>query len=102
MKHKKSAPENPERMLAFRVEEVQNEGQDQERSADPLGCAGKLCVERLGLVLAHEAVVVAGNGRGQTGAFAGLERHDRDERDGENNLNNGQNSVKSSHNFLQT
>ena len=89
-------------MLAFRLEEVQNEGQDQERSADPLGCAGKLCVERLGLVLAHEAVVAAGNGRGQTGAFAGLKRHDRDERDGENNLNNGQNSVKSSHNFLQT
>ena len=30
------------------------------------------------------------------------EHAERDERDGENNLNNGQNSVKSSHNFLQT
>ena len=51
MKHKKSAPENPERMLAFRLEQVQNKGQNQECRADPLGCAGKLRVERLGLVL---------------------------------------------------
>lgn len=69
-------------------EQVQNQRQDDEHAADPFGGEGEFCVEALVLIFAKVSVAVtAGNRTGQTCGLAGLDRHDDDEADGQNDLN---------------
>ena len=75
-------------MLFFKSEQVQNQRQDDEHTADPLGGEGELGVEALVLVLAEVGVAAAASdGTGQTRGLPGLDRHDDDETDGQNDLN---------------
>ena len=72
----------------FASEQVQNQRQDDEHAADPFGGEGELRVEALVLVLTEVGITAAaGDGTGQTCGLAGLDRHDDDEADGQNDLN---------------
>ena len=61
-----------------KLQHVENERQDDERSADPLGRAGELGVHALGLVLRHKGIGHAADGAAQAGGLAALEEHDAD------------------------
>ena len=71
------------------AQDQQNDGQDQESSANPLGAAGDLGIDALGLVLGQEGIGNAADGAGQTGALAGLEQNGQDDGQAANQLQNG-------------
>lgn len=72
----------------FASEQVQNQRQDDKHAANPFGGEGELRVEALVLVLTEVGITAAaGDGAGQTCGLAGLDRHDDDEADGQNDLN---------------
>jgi len=60
------------------VQDIENQRQDDESRADPLGGLGQTGVEALGLALGHKGVGHAADGAGEAGALAGLEQHRQD------------------------
>jgi len=66
-----------------RVENVQDHSQNDESGADPLGGAGQLGVQALGLALGQERIGSAAD-NAETGVLAGLEQN------GQNNHQTGE------------
>lgn len=81
--------------------EVQDQSQDHEDNSNPLGGLCQLSIGACTLILGHKGFGIAGNGT-ETGTLAGLSGDDQDQQQCENNLNNGQNSMNNSHDFLQS
>ncbi len=74
--------------MDHRSEQVQDQRQDDEHAADPLGGEGELGVETLVLVLAEIGIAAAaGNGARQARGFTGLDGHDNNKADSQDDLN---------------
>ena len=59
---------------------VEDQGQHNKHSAQPLGAFGQLGIQRTGLALGHVGISNTADGAGQTLALTGLEQNDQDQR----------------------
>lgn len=66
-------------MNFYNLQEIQNEGENNESKSNPLGHLGELCIHGLCLSLEGIAVVTAADSAAETGTLAGLEHDDNDE-----------------------
>ena len=71
------------------LDEVQNEGENNEHRGGPLGQARQTGVQSLGLVLGQEGVAAAADGAGETGVLAALQKNDADDGEAGQKLYNG-------------
>jgi len=69
------------------LQQIQNEGQQNENACDPLGQRSQLGVCGLGLALAEEGLGTAADNTGQAGILARLHGDNRDQSDGAQQLN---------------
>ena len=79
------------------VQEVEDQGENDEHQSDPLGPAGQLGVHALGLVLGQEGIHAAADGAGDARALAGLEQHHEDQEQGGDDLSDRQNRSNNCH-----
>jgi len=81
----------------YSLQQVENEGQENESKSDPLGPLGELCVHGLSLSLEGIAVIAAADGAADAAALTGLEHDDGDESDTGDKLNDGENNFDDFH-----
>ena len=72
------------------LQQIENEGQENESESDPLGHLGELGVHGLGLSLEGIAVIAAANGAADAAALTGLEHDDSNESETCDELNDGE------------
>ena len=72
------------------LQQIENEGQENESKSDPLGHLGELCVHGLGLSLEGVAVIAAADGAADAAALTGLEHDDSNESETCDELNDGE------------
>ncbi len=77
-------------MQLYILQQVEDEGQNDESECDPFGPLGKLCIQSLCLGLEGVAVIAAADSAAEAGALAGLEHDDGDESNTGNELNDGE------------
>ena len=76
------------------VQAAENQGENHEHCADPLGGTSQLCIESLGVALGHERISCAGDCTGETCGLTGLEQNSKNNSETGNYL---QNSEKRNH-----
>ena len=81
------------------VQDVQDQGQDDESSTDPLGSLSQLSIEALSIATGQESLSnLAANAVGQTGILAGLEQNSQNNSQTAEKLKNGDEDNSELHN----